>query len=46
VLLGEDGLKILERSLRDQLDGMDSGTSAEAKSTEEMLEALLLCVEQ
>ncbi|EXJ83433.1 hypothetical protein A1O1_07056 [Capronia coronata CBS 617.96] len=46
VLLGEDGLKILERSLRDQLDGMDPGQSDEAKSTEEMLEALLLCVEQ
>lgn len=46
VLLGEDGLKVLERSLRDQLNGMDPGQSDEAKSTEEMLEALLLCVEQ
>ncbi|KIV81466.1 hypothetical protein PV11_03652 [Exophiala sideris] len=41
VLMGEDGLKVLERSLRDQLDGMDSSASAEAKATEEMLEALL-----
>ncbi|KIX08049.1 uncharacterized protein Z518_02704 [Rhinocladiella mackenziei CBS 650.93] len=45
VLLGEDGLKILERSLRDQLDGMDPDQSDESKSTEEMLEALLLCLE-
>ena len=44
VLLGEDGLKVLERSLRDQLHGMDPGGSDEAKATEEMLEALLLCV--
>lgn len=46
VLLGEDGLKILERSLRDQLLGMDPGQSDEARATEEMLEALLLHVEQ
>ncbi|KIW84695.1 hypothetical protein Z517_00083 [Fonsecaea pedrosoi CBS 271.37] len=46
VLLGEDGLKVLERSLRDQLNGMDPSQSDEAKATEEMLEALLLCVEQ
>ncbi|KAL2401535.1 Beta-catenin-like protein 1-like protein [Exophiala dermatitidis] len=46
VLLGEDGLKILERSLRDQIEGMDHSQSDEAKATEEMLEALLLCVEQ
>ncbi|KAK5055245.1 hypothetical protein LTR84_012995 [Exophiala bonariae] len=46
VLLGEDGLKILERSLRDQLIGMDPGQSDEAKATEEMLEALISCVEQ
>ncbi|KEF56607.1 uncharacterized protein A1O9_06796 [Exophiala aquamarina CBS 119918] len=45
VLLGEDGLKILERSLRDQLVGMDPGQSDEAKATEEMLEALISCVE-
>jgi len=46
VLLGEDGLKILERSLRDQLIGMDPDQSDEAKATEEMLEALISCVEQ
>lgn len=46
VLLGEDGLKILERSLKDQLEGIDAGQGDGAKSTEEMLEALLLCVEQ
>ncbi|KAJ9645477.1 hypothetical protein H2204_001057 [Knufia peltigerae] len=46
VLLGEDGLKVLERSLRDQLDGMEVGQGEGGKATEEMLEALLLCVEQ
>ncbi|KIW69873.1 hypothetical protein PV04_02193 [Phialophora macrospora] len=45
VLLGEDGLKVLERSLKDQLEGMDPGGGDEAKATEEMLEALILCVE-
>ncbi|KAJ9605693.1 hypothetical protein H2200_009542 [Cladophialophora chaetospira] len=47
VLLGEDGLKSLERSLKDQLQGIDPGGrgSPEAKATEEMLSALLLCVE-
>ena len=45
VLLGEDGLKGLERSLKDQLQGIDPGGGDEAKATEEMLEALLLCVE-
>lgn len=45
ILLGEDGLKVLERSLKDQLQGMDPGGGDEAKATEEMLEALLLCVE-
>lgn len=45
ILLGEDGLKILEKSLRDQLLGMDTSQSAEAKATEEMLEALISCVE-
>ena len=45
VLLGEDGLKILERSLRNQLIGMDPGQSDEANATEEMLEALISCVE-
>ncbi|OCT49558.1 hypothetical protein CLCR_06902 [Cladophialophora carrionii] len=45
ILLGEDGLKVLERSLKDQLEGMDPGGGDEAKATEEMLEALILCVE-
>jgi beta-catenin-like protein 1 len=45
VLLGEDGLKELEQSLKDQLDGIDPGGKDEAKATEEMLKALLLCVE-
>ena len=44
VLLGEDGLKGLERSLKDQLQGIDPGGGDEAKATEEMLEALILCV--
>lgn len=45
VLLGEDGLKLLERSLKDQLQGIDPGGGDSAKATEEMLSALLLCVE-
>jgi beta-catenin-like protein 1 len=45
VLLGEEGLKSLERSLRDQVQGIDPGGGDEAQATEEMLKALLLCVE-
>jgi beta-catenin-like protein 1 len=45
VLMGEDGLKVLEKSLKDQLEGIDS-ESEEARATEEMLGVLLSIVEQ
>jgi len=45
-LLGDDGLKVLSRSLSEQLRGMDVEQGDQVVSAKDVLEALLRCVEQ